>query len=103
MFVRKVSIDGGTGCARGKGCDKFSENEGLLTLWCRELEVVLLKDNDPSSKFFVDLAAAEQILHRVGIYNDLGGAKQNVMAQFLDCEDNCKSKFLFMFVLQGWC
>jgi hypothetical protein len=24
------------------------------------------------------------------------------MAQFLDCEDNNKSKFLFMVVLQGW-
>jgi hypothetical protein len=101
MFVRKVSIDGGTGCVRGKGCDKFSENEGLVTLWCRELEVVLLKDNDLSSKFFVNLATAEKILHRVGICDDLGGAKQNVMTQFLNYKDNCKSKFLFMFVLQG--
>jgi hypothetical protein len=24
------------------------------------------------------------------------------MGQFLDCEDNCKCKFLFVFVLQGW-
>ena len=67
-----------------------------------ELEVVLLKDNDPSSKFVVNLATAKQILHRVGICDDLGGAKQNVMAQFLDCKDNYKSKFLFMFILQGW-
>jgi hypothetical protein len=101
MFVRKVSIDGGIGCVRGKGRDQFGENEGLLTLWCRELEVVLLKDNDPSSKFVVNLATTEQILHRVGICNDLGGAKKNVMTQFLNCKDNCKSKFLFMFVLQG--
>jgi hypothetical protein len=41
-------------------------------------------------------------LHRVRICDDLGGAKKNVMAQFLDCEDNCKSKFLFMFIIQGW-
>jgi hypothetical protein len=61
-----------------------------------------LKDNDPVSEFAVNLATTEKILHRVGICDDLGGAKQNVMAQFLDCEDICKSKFLFMFVLQGW-
>jgi hypothetical protein len=61
-----------------------------------------MKDNDPSSKFSIHLPAAEQVLHRVGICDDLCGAKQNVMAQFLDCEDNCKSKFLFMFILQGW-
>jgi hypothetical protein len=34
MFIGKVSIDGGTGGVRGEGCDKFSENEGLLTLRC---------------------------------------------------------------------
>jgi hypothetical protein len=54
------------------------------------------------SEFSVDLVTAEQILHRVGICDDLGGAKQNVVAQFLNYEDNCESKFLFMFVLQGW-
>jgi hypothetical protein len=90
MFVREVSVDGGTGCVRGKGRDKFSENEGLLTLWCRELEVVLLKDNYPSSKFAVNLATAEQVLHWVGICDDLGGAKQDVMTQFLNCKDNCQ-------------
>jgi hypothetical protein len=98
MFIGKVRIDGCTGCVRGKVCDKFGENEGLLTLGCQELEVVFLKDNDPTSEFSVNLATAEQILHKVGISYDLGGAKQNVMAQFLDCEDNCKSEFLFMFV-----
>ena len=102
MFVRKVCIDGCTGCVRGKGCDEFGENEGLLTLGCCELEVVLLKDNDPASEFAVNLAMTKQILHGVGICDDLGGVKQNVMAQFLDCEENCKGKFLFMFILQGW-
>ena len=34
MFIRKVSVDGGTGGVRGEGCDKFEENEGLLTLKC---------------------------------------------------------------------
>ena len=34
MFVGKVGIDGGTGGVRGEGHDKFSENEGLLTLRC---------------------------------------------------------------------
>jgi hypothetical protein len=34
VFVRKVSIDGGTGGVRGEGRDKFSENEGLLALGC---------------------------------------------------------------------
>ena len=102
MFVRKFSVDGGTGGVKGKGGNKFGENKGLLTLWCGELEVVLLKDNDPPSKFAVDLATAEQVLHRIGICDDFGGAKQNVMAQFLNCKDNCKRKFLFMFLLQGW-
>jgi hypothetical protein len=102
MFVGKVSVDGGTGSVRGKGCDKFGKNEGLLTLRCGELEVVFLKDNDPSSEFSVNLPMTEQVLHRVGICDDLCGAKQNVMAQFLDYEDKCKSKFLFMFILQGW-
>jgi hypothetical protein len=102
MFIRKVRIDGCTGCVRGKVRDKFGENEGLLTLGCGKLEVVLLKDNDPPSEFAVDLTTAEQVLHRIGICDDFGGAKQNVMAQFLNCEDNCKRKFLFMFVLQGW-
>jgi hypothetical protein len=48
------------------------------------------------------LPTTEKVLHRVGICEDLGGAKQNVMAQFLDCEDNCKIEFLFVFILQGW-
>jgi hypothetical protein len=34
VFVRKVSVDGGTGGVRGEGCDNFDENEGLLTLGC---------------------------------------------------------------------
>ena len=102
MFIGKVRVDGGTRCVRGKVCDKFGENEGLLTLGCGELEVVFLKDNDPSREFAVDLTTVEQILHRVGICDDFGGAKQNVVAQFLNCKDNGKSKFLFVFVLQGW-
>jgi hypothetical protein len=32
MFVEKFGVDGGTGGVRGEGHDKFSENEGLLTL-----------------------------------------------------------------------
>jgi hypothetical protein len=102
MFVGKVSVDGGTGGVRGEVRDKFGENEGLLTLRCGELKVVFLKDNDPSREFFVNLPTAEQIMHRVGICDDLCGTKQNVMAQFLDCEDNCESKFLFVFIFQGW-
>jgi hypothetical protein len=34
VFVGKVGVDGGTGGVRGEGCDKFGENEGLLTLGC---------------------------------------------------------------------
>jgi hypothetical protein len=34
IFVRKGSVDGGTGGVRGEGHDKFGENEGLLTLRC---------------------------------------------------------------------
>jgi hypothetical protein len=32
MFVRKVGVDGGIGGVRGKGCEKFGKNQGLLTL-----------------------------------------------------------------------
>jgi hypothetical protein len=102
MFVGKVGVDGGTGGVRGEGRDKFGENEGLLALRCRELKVILLKDNDPSSEFVINLPTTEQVLHRVRICDDLCGAKQNVMALILDCEDNCKSKYLFVFILQGW-
>jgi hypothetical protein len=102
MFVKKAGVDGGTGGVRGEGHDNFGENEGLLTLKCGELEVVFLKDNDPLSEFAVNFLTTEKILHRVGIYDDLCGTKQNVMVQFLDCEDNCKRKFLFVFIFQGW-
>jgi hypothetical protein len=34
VFVGKVGIDGGTGCVRGEGRDKFGENEGFLSLGC---------------------------------------------------------------------
>ena len=34
MFVWKVGVDGDAGGVRGEGCDKFGENEGLLTLRC---------------------------------------------------------------------
>ena len=90
MFVGKFGVDGGTSGVRREGHDKFGENEGLLTFRCGELEVVFLKDNDPSSEFSVNLPTAEQILHRVGICDDLCGTKKNVMAQFLDCEDDWK-------------
>ena len=79
MFIRKVSVDGGTGCVREEGYDKFGENKGLLTLRCGELEVIFLKDNDPLSEFSVNLSTTEQVLHGVGVCNDLGGAKKNVM------------------------
>jgi hypothetical protein len=102
MFVGKVGVDGGTGGVRGEGRDKFGENEGLLNLRCLELEIILLKDNDPSSKFSINLSTTEQVLHRVEICDDLCCAKQNVVAQFSDCEDKWKRKFLFVFILQGW-
>ena len=34
VFIEKVSIDGGIGCVRGEGRDKFGENEGFLSLGC---------------------------------------------------------------------
>jgi hypothetical protein len=34
VFVKKVGIDGGTGCVRGEGCDKFGGNEGFISLGC---------------------------------------------------------------------
>jgi hypothetical protein len=34
MFFGKIGVDGGTGGVRGKGRNKFGENEGLLTLRC---------------------------------------------------------------------
>jgi hypothetical protein len=102
MFVGKVGVDGGTSGVGGEGRDNFNKNEGLLTLRFSELKVVRLKDNDPWSKFVINLSTTEQVLHRIGIYENLCGLKQNVMAQFLDCKDNYKRKFLFVFILQGW-
>jgi hypothetical protein len=80
MFIWKVGVDGGTGGVGGEGHDKFGKNKGLLTIRCGELEVVFLKDNNPSSEFAVNLPTAEQVLHRVGICDDFCSAKQNVMA-----------------------
>jgi hypothetical protein len=34
VFVGKVGIDGGTGCVRREGRDKFIKNEGFLSLGC---------------------------------------------------------------------
>jgi hypothetical protein len=34
MFIREVSIDGGTGSIRGEGRDKFDEDESILSLRC---------------------------------------------------------------------
>jgi len=34
MFVREISIDGGTGSIIGKFCNEFGEGEGFLALWC---------------------------------------------------------------------
>jgi hypothetical protein len=34
VFVGNVDIDGGTGCVRGEGRDKFNENEGFISLGC---------------------------------------------------------------------
>jgi hypothetical protein len=34
VFIWKFGIDGGTGCVRGEGHDKFSEDEGFLSLGC---------------------------------------------------------------------
>jgi hypothetical protein len=34
MFIGKVDVDRGIGGVRGESRDKFSENQGLLTLRC---------------------------------------------------------------------
>jgi hypothetical protein len=65
MFVRKFGVDGGTGGVRGESHDKFGEYEGLLTLRCGELKVVLLKDNDPSSELAVNLLLAIFLAKRI--------------------------------------
>jgi hypothetical protein len=66
------------------------------------LEVILLKDDDPSRKFSINFSMIEQVLHWAGISYDLDSLKQDVMAQFLDSEDNCKGEFLFVIVFQVW-
>jgi hypothetical protein len=34
MFIREVSIDGGTGSIKGEGRDKFGEHKRFLSLVC---------------------------------------------------------------------
>jgi hypothetical protein len=41
----------------------------------------------------------KQVLHGFGISHEFGSVKQDIMTQFLDCEDNCEVNFLFMIVL----
>ena len=64
--------------------------------------VILLKDDDPLGKFSINFSSTKKVLHGVGICYDLGSSKQDVMAQFSDCEDNYKGEFLFVIVFQGW-
>jgi hypothetical protein len=52
-------------------------------------------------KFAINLSSTKQVLHGVGICHDFGSAKQDIMTQFLDCEDN-EGDFLLMIVFQGW-
>ena len=80
MFVKEVGIDGGTGSIGGKCLNEFSKDEGFISLGCQKFKVVLLKDDDPSGKFSINLSMIEQVLHRVGICDDFSCAKQNVMA-----------------------
>ena len=86
MFIREVGIDQWIGNVEGKSHDKFCENERFLALGCGKFKIVFLKDDDPSSKFTVNLSTTEQVLHGVGICDNFGSSKQDVMAQFLDCE-----------------
>jgi hypothetical protein len=102
MFVWEVGIEGGTGSIGRKFHNEFGKYEGFLALGCGKFEVVLLKDEDPSGKFAINFLATEQVVHWVGIYDDFGSSKKDVMAQFLDCKDNYKGEFLFMIVFQGW-
>jgi hypothetical protein len=90
MFVREVGIDEGTGSIGGEGHDKFGKEERFLALGCWKFNIVLLKDNDPSGKFSINFSTTEKVLHGIGIFYDFSHAKKNVMAQFLDCEDDCE-------------
>jgi hypothetical protein len=55
MFIREVSIDGRVGSIRRKCHNEFDKEKGFLALGCGKFEVVLLKDDDPSRKFSIDL------------------------------------------------
>jgi hypothetical protein len=46
-----------------------------------------MKDNDPFGKISIDLSSDEKVMHGVVICHDLGSLKQNVMLQFLECEE----------------
>jgi hypothetical protein len=80
ILIGEVSIDGSIGSIGRKSCNEFNEDVGFLSLGCSKFEVVLLKDENPSGKFSINLPMNEQVLHWVGIYYDLGSSKQNVMA-----------------------
>jgi hypothetical protein len=56
MFIREVGIDRRVGSIRRKCRNEFGKDEGFLSLGCGKFEVVLLKDDDPSGKFSIDLS-----------------------------------------------
>ena len=80
MFVGEVSIDRSVGSIRRKCHNEFGKDEGFLAIGCGKFEVVILKDDDPSSKCSIDFSATEKVVHWVGICNEFGSSKQDVMA-----------------------
>jgi hypothetical protein len=75
VFIREILIDGGSFSLRGKGCNEFSEEKRSLYFGSRELQIVLMDDNDPSRKFSINLLSTKQVLHGIGIFDDLGSSK----------------------------
>ena len=65
MFIREVGIDGGTGSIGGESCDEFSEDKSFLALGCCKFKIILLKDDDPSSKFSINILSTKKLLHGV--------------------------------------
>jgi hypothetical protein len=71
----------------GKVVMSSARKSDFLLLGVENSRFLFLEDNDPSSKFSINLLSTMKVLHGVGIYYDLGGSKKDIVLHFLDWKD----------------
>jgi hypothetical protein len=78
-IIREIHVDGWAGSFWRKCHNEFGEDEIFLALGCWKFKVILLKEDGPSWKFTINFSRIEKVLHGVGICDDFGGAKQDIV------------------------